>query len=388
MKRQHWQNAGVMYFSFAIIGLAVPVLMVRAELTDSTQATPSVLGGAIGKSLEQQVGAGRGDKFTSGSSIYLIRRDPARSVRRGRQLFQRKFTIVQGFGPRVSNDSVGNIHENPALGAGLVDSCAGCHGRPRGSAGAGGDVVTRPDSRDAPHLFGLGLAEMLADEITRDLRAIRSQALAQAVNGGSAVTLPLVSKGIRYGAIRALPDGSIVTADIEGVDLDLRVRPFFHHGGEFSIRGFAIGGFKDEMGLEAPDPDLCRASDPNNPIQTTTPAGLVLDPALDKIKRPPVCSKADDGDSDGVTNEIDPALVDHMEFYLLNYFKPGTGKGSKRAKAGLRLLDEIGCTGCHIQNLRVNSDRRVADVETASMQRRASSTVFSQLPQCFWVRLF
>jgi hypothetical protein len=34
-------------------------------------------------------------------------------------------------------------------------------------------VVTRPDSRDAPHLFGLGLKEMLADEITADLRAIR-----------------------------------------------------------------------------------------------------------------------------------------------------------------------------------------------------------------------
>jgi hypothetical protein len=33
------------------------------------------------------------------------------------------------------------------------DSCAACHGRPRGAAGFGGDVVTRPDSRDAPHLL-------------------------------------------------------------------------------------------------------------------------------------------------------------------------------------------------------------------------------------------
>ena len=47
-------------------------------------------------------------------------------------------------------------HDEAALGAGLADSCAACHGRPRGSAGAGGDVATRPDSRDAPHLFGLG----------------------------------------------------------------------------------------------------------------------------------------------------------------------------------------------------------------------------------------
>jgi hypothetical protein len=34
-------------------------------------------------------------------------------------------------------------------------------------------VVTRPDSRDAPHLFGLGIKEMLGDEITTDLRNIR-----------------------------------------------------------------------------------------------------------------------------------------------------------------------------------------------------------------------
>ena len=136
-----------------------------AQLTDLTQTTPHVPGGGIGKSLEEQVGAGQGDEWTAGASIYLIKRDPARSIRRGRQLFQRKFTLAQGLGPRVDADSSGNIQDNAALGAGLTDSCATCHGRPRGSAGFGGDVATRPDSRDAPHLFGLGLVEMLADEI-------------------------------------------------------------------------------------------------------------------------------------------------------------------------------------------------------------------------------
>src|SRR5919198_1333812 len=67
-----------------------------------------------------------------------------------------------------------------AIGAGLVDSCAGCQGRPRGSGGAGGNVATRPDSRDAPHLFGLGLREMLGDEITSDLRSIRQRAIVMA----------------------------------------------------------------------------------------------------------------------------------------------------------------------------------------------------------------
>ena len=350
--------------SFCYGALFLTAAGVRAELTDATQTTPKVPGGAIEKSLEQQIGAGQGDEFTPGSSIYLIKRDPARSIRRGRQLFQRKFTRDQGQGPRVSNNSMGDIQKNPALGAGLADSCAACHGRPRGSAGFGGDVATRPDSRDSPHLFGLGLVEMLGDEITSDLRAIRHKALQLAVNKGHAVKLPLVSKGIHYGVIRALPNGAMDTSLVEGVDPDLRVRPFFAHGSEFSMRAFDVGAFKDEMGLESPDPVLCRATDPNTPIRTVSPAGLVFDPALDKIKRPFICNSSEDGDGDGVVNEIDPALVDHLEFYLLNYFKPATGEMTERAKDGLKVMKNIGCSGCHIQNLRIEHDRRVADVET------------------------
>ena len=294
-------------FSCLLFLLLLPFL-VHAQLTDETQTFPNVPGGTIGKSLEEQVGTGTGDEFTPGSSTYLILRDPARSIRRGRQLFQRKFTEDQGQGPRVSNDSSGNIQENRALGAGLTDSCAACHGRPRGSAGFGGDVATRPDSRDAPHLFGLGLVEMLADEITKDLRSIRGQAITQAQEQSSAVTLRLESKGIKYGRITANPDGSVDTSEVRGVNPDLRVRPFFHQGGTISIREFIIGAFKDEMGLQTADPLLCLATDPENPGVVITPSGMEFDPELDEIERPPVCDANEDADGDGVVNEIDPAL--------------------------------------------------------------------------------
>jgi len=89
----------------------------------------------------------------------------------------------------------GDIHTEVEIGAGLSDSCAGCHARPRGSAGFGGDVVTRPDSRDAPHLFGLGLKEMLADEITADLRAIRERAISEAKSNDHPVTLAVKQQG-------------------------------------------------------------------------------------------------------------------------------------------------------------------------------------------------
>src|SRR5262249_26308819 len=155
------------------------------------------------------------------SSIFNMQRDPARAIKRGRQLFQRKFTLEQGQGPRAK-DGVGDIAANGAIGAGLSDSCAGCHGRPRGSAGMGGDVATRPDSRDAPHLFGLGLKEQLADEITKRLRRIRDLAVADARAVGFQVTRSLTAKGIAYGAITASPDGTVDTSQVEGVNPDLR----------------------------------------------------------------------------------------------------------------------------------------------------------------------
>src|SRR6266850_4115076 len=191
-----------------------------AQLIDNTQATSTAKSG-INKSYADEIGPGRGDIMTFNSSLFIINRDPFRSIRRGRQLFQRKFTREQGQGPN-NGDGHGDINTIGGIGAGLADSCAACHGRPRGSAGVGGDVVTRPDSRDAPHLFGLGLKEMLADEITADLRAIRDRAIKQAQRNEQSVTLSLQSKSIRYGSITARPNGSVDTSRVEGVDPDLR----------------------------------------------------------------------------------------------------------------------------------------------------------------------
>src|SRR6266850_1143208 len=204
-----------------------------AQLIDNTQATSTAKSG-INKSYADEIGPGRGDIMTFNSSLFIINRDPFRSIRRGRQLFQRKFTREQGQGPN-NGDGHGDINTIGGIGAGLSDSCAACHGRPRGSAGVGGNVVTRPDSRDAPHLFGLGLKEMLADEITADLRSIKTQAIAEARQTGSAVTRALDSKGINYGSISASPNGSVDTSHVQGLNPDLRVRPFFHHGGTISI---------------------------------------------------------------------------------------------------------------------------------------------------------
>jgi hypothetical protein len=338
-----------------------------AQESDVTQ-TANAAGAGIQKSLEEQVGPGRGDLRTTGSSRFIIARDPFRAIVRGRQLFQRKFTLAQGLGPRT-DDGLGNIGDgdDPTLFdasrvAGLADSCAACHGRPRGSAGSGGDVFTRPDSRDAPHLFGLGLQEMLADEITQDLRTIRDAARNRAGRLGASVRVELRSKELRYGWLTVHPDGSVDDGEIQGIDPDLRVKPFFAQGSTFSIRQFVVGALNAEMGLEAADPDLLAAS---RQQRVVTPSGMVLDGALDDFDPPPVSSESEDGDDDGAVDEVDPALVDYLEFYLLNYFRPGRYEPYPSAsRKGRGLFEEIGCALCHVPNHQVENDRRVADVAT------------------------
>ncbi len=332
---------------------------IAAQLIDRGNA-PNVAGEGIAKSLADQAGPGRGDMMTPGSSTFVIQRDPFRSIRRGRQLFQRKFTRASGLGP-IRHDGVGDVNTTLAIGAGLADSCAACHGRPRGSAGFGGDVATRPDSRDAPHLFGLGLKEMLADEITADLRALRAQAAAAARKTNGATTVALASKGIQFGSITVRPDGSVDTSRVEGVDPDLRVRPFFAHGETISIREFVVGALHNEMGMQAVDPTVAAAVAGE---RVTTPSGMVLDGSTDTLEAPPAESAIADPDGDGVRDEVPEAIVDHFEFYLLNYFKPATYQITNRTRHGAAQFRRIGCATCHVPDLQIDRDRRVADVET------------------------
>src|SRR5262249_1424102 len=118
------------------LALGLVAASARAQMIDATRA-PNTAEDGIHKSLADEVGAGRGDWNTPGSASFLINRDPYRAIRRGRQVFQRKFTRADGQGP-VTDDGVGDINTTIAIGAGLSDSCASCHGRPRGGGRAGG----------------------------------------------------------------------------------------------------------------------------------------------------------------------------------------------------------------------------------------------------------
>jgi hypothetical protein len=122
------------------------------------------------------------------------------------------------------------------------------------------------------------------------------------------------------------------------------------------------------MGLEAVDPLLVSAAAGGRVV---TPSGMVLDGSLDKIEAPLAADENDDPDGDGVRDEIPTALIDHMEFYLLNYFKPASYRQTRTTAEGLSAMRSVGCTGCHVQNLTIHRDRRVADVETVYDPRNA-----------------
>ena len=92
-RRTVGSSAGVLL----AMGLALPASL-AAQMIDRTQA-PNLAKDGIAKSLAEEIGAGRGDVVTPDSSAFIIARDPFRAIRRGRQLFQRKFTRPQGQGP-------------------------------------------------------------------------------------------------------------------------------------------------------------------------------------------------------------------------------------------------------------------------------------------------
>ena len=354
--------------------LLCAAMQCRSQLIDRTLA-PNPINEGIAKSLIEQIGAGRGDWTTPNSSSYIIHRDPFRAIRRGRQIFQRKFHHLDGAeNTFYARDGSGDLEKNLGIGAGLADSCSACHGRPRGSAGFGGDVVTRPDSRDAPHLFGLGLKEMLADEITAELRQRRDLALMEARRTGVDVTLPLTAKNIDYGSIIARANGTVDTTAVQGVAEDLRVRPFFAHGGTISIREFINGAMNNEMGFQAWDPELTHAI--GNKGRLTTIAGMTLDAAADKLETPPEPDPTKVAEGKPPRNQMATAIVDYLEFYLLNYFKPGLSEQTEGVKRGRQTFDNLGCQSCHVADLQIDRDRRVADVETVFDEERG---IFNRL---------
>jgi cytochrome c peroxidase len=187
----------------------------------------------------------------------------------GDALFHTAFNAEDGIGAmRLPDGTKINRFARvpPGGGAGAEissQSCVRCHvGTASGPAQA--NVIGDPDDdgqppfriRNTTSLFGDGLLQLLAQEITEDLQAIRADAeRAAKARPGVRVERSLESKGVRYGKIAAVgrEDGTVSfdLSGLEGVDPDLVVRPLGWKGNVPTIRLFNVGAAALVMSLQA-----------------------------------------------------------------------------------------------------------------------------------------
>lgn len=193
----------------------------------------------------------------------------------GEDLFEAKFTTVDGAGRPAATQAIIPTKARHKSGQAFARisgmdalSCAACHNEPE--VGGAGDFVTNvfvsegftnanfdtsdpqfSNERGTNHLFGAGLVELLAREMSVDLAAVRNAALKQAAKSGEEVRLPLTTKGVSFGHITALPDGLVDLTQIDGVDTDLIVRPFSQKGVMTSLRQFTVNAMNHHHGMQA-----------------------------------------------------------------------------------------------------------------------------------------
>lgn len=242
------------FISAAVLSAALPVAAIQANPFDERAVPPPpeiALSGTLAKTDLDEL------------SAY------------GEVLFSARFTTLDGAGrPMATQSIIPTKRRQPPEDmffrtAGLDSgSCAGCHNVPR--AGGAGDFVTNvfvsegfesadfdnvdpqfSNERGTNHLFGAGLIELLAREMTAELHAQRTAALKRSHASGQPVEAVLTAKGVEFGRIVAHPDGILDLSRIDGVDTDLVIRPFSQKGVMTSLRQFTVNALNHHHGMQA-----------------------------------------------------------------------------------------------------------------------------------------
>jgi len=268
----------------------------------------------------------------------------------GERLFLTKFNILDGAGrPGATGDSKPTVRyqDGPQFSriAGPdANSCFDCHNQPRigGGSGVAGNVfvgahftnpVTRSteavvtNERGSTTLFGAGIVEMVAAEISSDLQAIKADALKRARYERREVVAELLSKGIRYGSITAFPDGTYSAKDVEGIDADLVIRPFGAKGVAASLREFSNFALHQHHG-----------------IQSTERFGWQR-------------TGSADFDRDGVLAEFSPSELSALVVFQASLDWPTLDEEAnpERVQTGREFFEQVQCTSCHKLRVPVES---------------------------------
>ncbi|WP_333831846.1 hypothetical protein [Rubrimonas sp.] len=205
----------------------------------------------------------------------IARDGPSRVLAEGERLFRARFTTPDGAGrPLATQAIVPTKRRRPAeramqrLSGPDASSCVACHIEPL--PGGAGDFAANAfvsegfssadfdtldpqfsNERGTNHLFGAGLVELLAREMTAELQAQRRDALRRARETGAPATIRLTAKGVEFGALTAGPDGLLDISALDGVDSDLVIRPFSQKGVIVSLRQFTVNALNAHHGIQA-----------------------------------------------------------------------------------------------------------------------------------------
>ena len=272
----------------------------------------------------------------------------------GERLFEARFTTLDGVGRPMATQAIIPTKRRRETRlefqrmAGMdAASCASCHNDP--VSGGAGDFVANvfvsegfsnadfdsidpqfPNERNTNHLFGAGLIELLAREMTVELQATREEAARQARAKGETVTLPLQAKGVSFGSITVEADGMVDLSGLDGVDTDLVIRPFSQKGVMTSLRQFTVNALNQHHGMEAVERFGARWT------------GEI------------------DFDQDGKGDEISPGDVSAMVAWQATLEPPVAAtpddeRWREASATGDALFDTIGCSSCHIRALPLSS---------------------------------
>ena len=340
-----------------------------------------------------------------GATAYLAQRDPWLGYQRGRELFLREFSRADGaFGE--SGKMAGPVLEDEAthmLTRDHVASCALCHNVPFRDGGAGTTIFKNGGTgRNTPHLFGIGLVEMLGWQIRQQLLAKADRTRKGWIAKGEADRVRAVLENLPLGV-----DGERVSVDfgtfgdldgdgrpdlnsvcfiyyvdengkriswarkltdpgVAGYSFEVQLLGWGHRKGSVSstIRAFSANAFDVHTGLQAYDPTLNDEPAQDGLARTsllgapqfytgrTRDRGNVQDEH--GVSR-------DDPDRDGVVEELTEGDLDLVELYQLNHPSPAERARTPRTTRGRQLLTSLGCTGCHVPDWHLEAANPGAD---------------------------
>lgn len=262
----------------------------------------------------------------------------------GGQIFELTVDGTLGAGS-ADRPSIGVVHLGQRGGPD-ARRCADCH-HLGGLAGAGtaadnaflrgdGVRVSSASIRNPPSLAGAGILELLAAQLTSDLRKRRDEAIAFARESGSSVEIPLTVQGLSFGSITVDADGSVRTDAVVGIDSDLRVRPFGRKGRFTSLRDAIEEELSIHLGMQAPE--LVATEDPARVGEYG----------------------GDDPDGDGIVDEVTEGQVTALTLFLAmadvpQEAPPVASDMLELWARGQSDFQALGCATCHVPSLRLRT---------------------------------